>query len=70
MNKDDWALIFGHEQTSPAVDMYNIYLKVGSEYVNSVPEKEKATADEKAVLCLKYPYLFLKKITPELNQVI
>lgn len=41
--------------------MYNIYLEEGSQYVNSVPEEQNETSDEKAVLCLKYSYLFLKK---------
>lgn len=67
MNKDDGALIFGHEQTLPAVDMCNIYLEEGSKYVNSVPEKQKETSGEKTMLCLLYSYLFLKKKTNQLH---
>lgn len=67
MNKDDGALIFGHEQTLPAVDMCNIYLEEGSKYVNSVPEKQKETSGEKTMLCLIYSYLFLKKKKTQLH---
>lgn len=45
----------------PTADMCNIYLEEGSKYVNSVPEKEKETSDEKPVLCLVCSYLFLKE---------
>lgn len=61
MNKDDGALIFGHEQALSAEDAYNIYLEGRSQHVKSVPEKQREKSDEKAVLCLKYFYLFLKK---------
>lgn len=61
MNKDDGALIFGPEQALSAEDAYNIYLEGRSQHVNSVPEKQREKSDEKAVLCLKYFYLFLKK---------
>lgn len=63
MNKDDGALIFGHKQALPAVDAYNIYLEGRSQHVNSVPEKQREKSDEKAVLCLKYFYLFFKNET-------
>lgn len=36
MNKDDGALIFGHEQALSAEDAYNIYLEGRSQHVNSV----------------------------------